>query len=77
MMNMRKYGSALLCAGLLLIFGGNLSAFAAEQPVVIYDGQTREFRFENTEDTDLFPEFKEMMPGDSTVQNMAVIVDNT
>ena len=77
MMNMKKYVFFLLCAGLLLIFGGSLSAFAAERPVVIYDGQTREFRFENTEGTDLFPEFKEMMPGDSTVQNIAVRVENT
>lgn len=76
-MNLKKSGAALLCAGMLFAVDGSIAASAAETPEVIYNGKTGTLILENAEETDLFPELKEMMPGDSVTQTIRVAAQET
>ena len=79
MRNRARYLS-ILCAALMttsVLPGTAFTAEAAGDPSVIYDGAERDFRLENAEGTDLFPEFKQMMPGDKVTQEITVAVENT
>ncbi|NCB92335.1 MAG: hypothetical protein EOM40_07140 [Clostridia bacterium] len=71
---------AVLCT---LIAGLSFtSVHAAEVPTVIYQGDEHRFRTESAapyadnELVDLFPEFKDVMPGDTLTQNVTVKVQN-
>ena len=81
MMKFRNRYISVLCASLVFasaIPAAGLTALAAQgDPSVIYDGAERDFRLENAEGTDLFPEFKQMMPGDKVTQEITVAVENT
>lgn len=73
---MKKIFSLILICALTVIFGCSLNAFAAGN--VTYDGNAREFIFSpgsKYSPTDLFTDFKNVMPGDSITQK--ITVDNT
>ena len=73
---MKKILSLLLVLSVLL--AAALPA-SAEDGNVIYDGVTQEFIFQPGSDyslTDLFPEFKDVMPGDTLVQPITVRNDS-
>ena len=45
-------------------------------PEVVYDGERRSFSVRNTEGTDLFPKFKQLMPGDQATQEICIKAEN-
>ena len=72
---------ALLLAAVLAVGCLGFAAYAADGddlPTVVFDAQTKEFRFENCGEngTDLFRDFKNAMPGDNLVQHIRVKVEN-
>ena len=72
---------ALLLAAVLAVGCLGFAAYAADGadlPTVVFDAQTKEFRFENCgpNGTDLFRDFKNAMPGDNLVQHIRVKVEN-
>ena len=81
MMKLRNRYISVLCASLAIASAfpaAGLTALAAQgDPSVIYDGAAREFRLENTTGTDLFADFKQMMPGDEVTQEINVAVEHT
>jgi len=75
-MDMKRLSIILLC--LLLIASSATTVFAAG--TVTYDGTARKFIFEpgsNHSPTDLFPEFKNVMPGDSLTQKILIRNDRS
>lgn len=70
--SMKKLTSLLL--GLITIFSFSVPAFAADASVT-YDGNAQKFIFAPGSDyspTDLFDNFKSVMPGDSLTQKIAI-----
>ncbi|MBQ7858336.1 MAG: hypothetical protein IJ351_06885 [Oscillospiraceae bacterium] len=70
---MKKLFSLLLC--LMLIFSLTISASAATDATVTYNGKSKGFSFapgSSYSDTDLFPNFKNVMPGDVRTQEITV-----
>ncbi len=62
-----------ILSALCLILGAQMSVFAASS--VTYDGDAKEFIFEPGSEkspTDLFTDFKDVMPGDSFTQNILI-----
>lgn len=73
---MKRISMILLC--LLLIASSATTVFAAG--TVTYDGDAREFIFEpgsNHSPTDLFSDFKNVMPGDSLTQQIFIRNDRS
>lgn len=75
-MNWKKLSTGILCAVLAVPTAVPVISCAAEVPEVIYDGEEKAFTLENVSERDLFPEFKAMMPGDSTEQKIKIRVEN-
>jgi len=75
---MKKKGILLLGLSILIIaFSGiKLNQSYSSLPTIYYDGQEKEFTYFNTNDTDLFSNLKEMMPGDVREQEILLKVDN-
>ena len=73
---MKRVSMILLC--LLLIASSAVTVFAAG--TVTYDGAARKFIFEpgsNQSPTDLFSDFKNVMPGDSLTQKILIRNDSS
>ena len=77
---MRKHIRKSICILLMLIMSISTAMAAfADEPSVTYDGNARDFVFEPGSDsspTDLFPEFKNVMPGDTLTDQITVKNDS-
>lgn len=77
-MRRRKNYLPILCASLVIPMAAPaFTAAAADIPAVVYDGDVRKIRLEDADQSDLFPEFKDMMPGDKTTQKIEVETEHT
>lgn len=76
-MKRKKLGAGLLCAALAVPAAVPVTSFAAQAPEVVYDGEEKEFTLKNVSERDLFPEFKNVVPGDNIEQTIKVRVENT
>ena len=65
-----------ICLILLIISGKEISLSYKTDTVMNYDGKEKSFTYYNTNNTDLFYEFKELMPGDIKKQNIIINLDN-
>lgn len=66
---------SMLLVALVMTVVFTTTAFAAEDSAVTYDGNAREFIFEPGSEyspTDLFPDFKGVMPGDKLTEQIVV-----
>ena len=53
-----------------------MSLAHGREPGVIYDGKEKAFTFINTQETDLFKEFKDVIPGDVLTQKIKLYCQN-
>ena len=67
---------ALLAALLAGVVTAAVVALTAPVPTLVYDGETGEFSLENVADNDLFPNFKNLMPGDERTQDIHLEIKN-
>lgn len=58
------------CAGFTLAYT------ATGEPTILYDGNEKSLTLLNTEGTDLFTNMKDLMPGDSRVQEVSLKAEN-
>lgn len=75
---MAKLRSILIIAlTLVLICSGVQVTLATDSaPTVLYDESKNQFSFVNTKETDLFAGFKDVIPGDTLVQQIVLIGEN-
>ncbi|MBO5106245.1 MAG: hypothetical protein J6C29_05045, partial [Clostridia bacterium] len=67
----------LLLSCIIFIYSGvQLSLSFGKEPGVIYDGKEKSFTFINTQETDLFKEFKDVIPGDVLTQEIKLYCQN-
>ena len=67
----------LLLSCVIFIYSGvQMSLALGREPGVIYDGKEKSFTFVNTEETDLFREFKDVIPGDVLTQKIKLYCQN-
>ena len=68
----------VLGLSILMIFFSGLKMNQAynTEPTIYYDGKKKEITFLNMEDTDMFTELKELMPGDRKEQVVLFKADN-
>lgn len=67
----------LLLSCVIFIYSGvRMSLAFGREPGVIYDGKEKSFTFVNTEETDLFREFKDVIPGDVLTQKIKLYCQN-
>lgn len=67
----------LLLSCVIFIYSGiQVSLAFGREPGVIYDGEKEIFTFINTEETDLFREFKDVIPGDVLTQKIKIYCQN-
>ena len=68
-----------LCFCLCLAASGVMLTLAytqTGQPTILYDGQEKSILFLNTQGTDLFTNLKDLMPGDTRVQEISLQAQN-
>lgn len=67
----------LLLSCVIFIYSGvQMSLAFGREPGVIYDGKEKAFSFINTNETDLFSEFKDVIPGDVLTQKIKLYCQN-
>lgn len=67
----------LLLSCVIFIYSGvQMSLAHGREPGVIYDGKEKAFTFINTQETDLFKEFKDVIPGDVLTQKIKLYCQN-
>lgn len=67
----------LLLSCVIFIYSGvQMSLALGREPGVIYDGKEKAFTFINTQETDLFKEFKDVIPGDVLTQKIKLYCQN-
>lgn len=59
-----------------IIFLSTVVVNATGNPTVIYDGKQKEFTIINVTDTDLFPLYKNLIPGDNIEQTIDLKMEN-
>lgn len=64
----------MVCSVIFLSSGAVVNA--AGEPTVVYDGKQQEFTLINVTDTDLFPLYKGLIPGDIVEQNIVLKMKN-
>ena len=75
-MKLYKKIGLFLCCVLLLVSGIELTFAFSSLPAVCYDGKGKELVIQNTWGTDLFREFKDLVPGDTVTQSILLQFDN-
>lgn len=75
-MKLYKKIGLFLCGVLLLFSGIELTFAFSSLPAVCYDGKEKELVIQNTWETDLFREFKNLVPGDIVTQSILLQFDN-
>ena len=75
-MKLYKKIGLFICCVLLLFSGIEITMGFSALPAVRYDGQEKEFMILNTQGTDLFGEFKDLVPGDTVTQSILLQFDN-
>ncbi len=66
----------LLAAFLVGAVTAAVVVLTAPGPTLVYDGETGEFILENVKGSDLFPNFKNLMPGDVRTQDINLEIKN-
>lgn len=66
----------LLCCAVVLFSGVQITLASTKLPTLRYDGNSEVFTCLDTENNDLFPEFKEMIPGDFRTQEITLEATN-
>ena len=61
---------------MIVLSGVKLNQSYSTEPTIYYDGQKKEISFINIKDTDIFRDFKELMPGDRKEQEILFKADN-
>ena len=64
----------MICSIIFLLSAVGVNATG--EPTVVYDGEQKEFTLVNVTDTNLFPLYENMIPGDNIVQNIVLKVKN-
>ena len=75
-MNVLKKVILLLCSAVILCSGVKITLAYSAEPTLCYDGGDKTFTFFNTDGTDLFSEFKALMPGDTRTQELVLEAKN-
>ena len=75
-MNALKKAILLLCSAVIVFSGVEVTLAYAAKPTVRYDSGDKAFTFINTDGTDLFSEFKDLMPGDIRTQELVLEAQN-
>ncbi len=71
-----KIVSLFICLLILIVSAAEIAYAFPNRPTVSYNGREKSFVFVNTEETDLFPDFKEVVPGDVIAQEIEVRGDH-
>lgn len=67
----------IIAVACILVFSGLQFTLATDSdPTILYDEVKNQFSFINTEETDLFPGFKDVIPGDTLTQEIILIGEN-
>ena len=67
----------LLLSCVIFVYAGiQVTLALGRDPGVLYDGKKEAFTFINTEETDLFREFKDVIPGDVLTQKIKIYCQN-
>ena len=72
---MKRFRNILIlcvCCACFVINGFHLVGAFSSKPTVFYDGKRKELSFVKVNQTDLFANFKEVMPGDTLTQTIYV-----
>ena len=62
---------------LMIVFSGiRINQAYSTKPTIYYDGQKKQFTYFNVKNKDIFPDLKELMPGDRKEQEVIFKADN-
>jgi hypothetical protein len=75
-MKLYKKIGLIVCCVVFLFSGMEITLAFSSAPTVRYDGKEKKFEILNTRGTDLFQDFKAVVPGDTITQSILLQFDN-